>query len=114
MAPLLAGEDVLRRLFAGAAEQTFEAELGVADPPLVEYLVELLLRFLRQESIYRVRDDAGHRLRGVPRGARTRGDLRHRFGGDPRGRIARDTARLDAVGDRAGRGHGQYAVGRTR
>ena len=65
MAPLLAGEDVLRRLFAGAAEQTFEAELGIADPPLVEYLVELLLRFLRQETIYRVRDDAGHRLTQV-------------------------------------------------
>lgn len=65
MAPLLAGEDVLRRLFAGAAEQTFEAELGVADPPLVEYLVELLLRFLRQEAIYRVRDDSGHRLTQV-------------------------------------------------
>ena len=65
MAPLLAGEDVLRRLFAGAAEQTFEAELGVADPPLVEYLVELLLRFLRQETIYRIRDDAGHRLTQV-------------------------------------------------
>ncbi|MFM9960965.1 MAG: hypothetical protein ACKV2Q_07050 [Planctomycetaceae bacterium] len=65
MAPLLAGEDVLRRLFAGAAEQTFEAELGVADPPLVEYLVELLLRFLRQDAIYRVHDDAGHRLTQV-------------------------------------------------
>lgn len=65
MAPLLAGEDVLRRLFAGAAEQTFEAELGVADPPLVEYLVELLLRFLRQEAIYGVRDDSGHRLTQV-------------------------------------------------
>jgi hypothetical protein len=65
MAPLLAGEDVLRRLFAGAAEQTFEAELGVADQPLVEYLVELLLRFVRQEAIYRVRDDAGHRLTQV-------------------------------------------------
>ena len=65
MAPLLAGEDVLRRLFAGAAEQTFEAELGIADPPLVEYLVGMLLRFLRQEAIYRVRDDAGHRLTQV-------------------------------------------------
>ena len=65
MAPLLAGEDFLRRLFAGAAEQTFEAELGIADPPLVEYLVGMLLRFLRQEAIYRVRDTTGHRLTQV-------------------------------------------------
>ena len=65
MAPLLAGEDVLRRLFAGAAEQTFEGDLGIADPPLVEYLVGLLLRFLRQEAIYRVRDTSGHRLTQV-------------------------------------------------
>lgn len=65
MAPLIAGEDVLHRLFAGAAEQTFETELGLADPPLIEYLVGLLLRFLRQEAIYRVRDTAGHRLTQV-------------------------------------------------
>lgn len=65
MAPLLTGEDVLRRLFAGAAEQTFEGELGIADPPLVEYLVGMLLRFLRQETIYRIRDEAGHRLTQV-------------------------------------------------
>ena len=65
MAPLLNGEDVLHRLFAGAAEQTFEAELGIADPPLVEYLVGMLLRFLRQEAIYHVRDMAGHRLTQV-------------------------------------------------
>lgn len=65
MAPLLAGEDVLRRLFAGVAEQTFEAELGLADPPLVEYLVGMLLRFLRQEAIYRVRDTSGQRLTQV-------------------------------------------------
>ena len=64
MAPLLNGE-VLRRLFAGAVEQTFEAELGISDPPLIEYLVGMLLRFLRQEAIFRVRDTAGHRLTQV-------------------------------------------------
>lgn len=65
MASLLAGEDVLRRLFAGAAEQTFEAELGIADPPLIEYVVGLLMRFLRQEAIFRVRDPSGQRLTQV-------------------------------------------------
>ena len=65
MAPLLAGEDVLRRLFAGVTEQTFEVELGIAEPPLIEYMVNMLLRFLRQEAIYRVRDTTGHRLTQV-------------------------------------------------
>lgn len=88
MAPILAGEGVLRRVFAGAAEQTFEAELGIADPPLVEYLVELLLRFLRQEAIYRVRDASGHRLTQVAdmveeaehRAARTRREIYRHVG----------------------------------
>ncbi|HLQ44108.1 MAG TPA: hypothetical protein VK137_05230 [Planctomycetaceae bacterium] len=65
MAPLLAGEDVLRRLFSGVTEQTFEVELGIAEPPLIEYMVNMLLRFLRQEAIYRVRDTTGHRLTQV-------------------------------------------------
>ena len=65
MAPLLAGEDVLRRMFAGVTEQTFEVELGIAEQPLIEYLVNMLLRFLRQEAIYRVRDTTGHRLTQV-------------------------------------------------
>lgn len=65
MAPLLTGEDVLRRLFAGVTEQTFEVELGIAEQPLIEYLVNMLLRFLRQEAIYRVRDTTGHRLTQV-------------------------------------------------
>lgn len=65
MAPVLAGDDVLRRLFAGITEQTFEADLGIADPPLIEYVVNLLLRFLRQDSIFRVRNPSGQRLTEV-------------------------------------------------
>lgn len=65
MAPLLTGDDVLRRLFAGVTEQTFQGELGVADPPLIEYLVDLLLRFSRQDLIYRVRNTTGQRLTEV-------------------------------------------------
>lgn len=65
MAPILTGEDVLRRLFAGVTEQTFEVELGIAEQPLIDYLVNMLLRFLRQEAIYRVRDTTGQRLTQV-------------------------------------------------
>jgi hypothetical protein len=46
---------VLRRFFAGLAEQTFEVQLGVADPPLIDYVTELLVRFSRSDQVYRVR-----------------------------------------------------------
>ena len=39
----------LRDFFGGLTEHTFEARLGIADPPLVDYLVELLVRFIRTE-----------------------------------------------------------------
>src|SRR5436309_3020643 len=40
----------LRRLFAGITEQTFMANLGVADPQLVDYLSILLSRFVHLDS----------------------------------------------------------------
>ena len=43
----------LERFFSGLAEQTFEGRLGVADPPLVEYLASLLARFVRFDTICR-------------------------------------------------------------
>ncbi|MFO0904748.1 MAG: hypothetical protein U0939_17205 [Pirellulales bacterium] len=49
----------LRRFFSGLAESIFEAELGVADPPLVDYVSELLYRFVRNETIMRVRTLSG-------------------------------------------------------
>lgn len=55
----------LRRLFAGITEQTFLTVLGVGDPPLVDYLSELLSRFVHVDSIYRVRNAGGRRLEEV-------------------------------------------------
>ncbi len=52
----------LRRFFAGLTEYAFEGRLGVADPPLVEYISELLTRFLNYDAIYAVRSPAGKRL----------------------------------------------------
>jgi hypothetical protein len=46
---------VLRRFFAGLTEQTFEVHLGVADPPLIDYVTELLIRFSRSDSLFRIR-----------------------------------------------------------
>jgi hypothetical protein len=55
-------EHPLRRLFAGLTEQTFLTTLGVADPPLVDYLSLLLTRFIHFDDIYALRDAAGRPL----------------------------------------------------
>src|ERR1051325_9195764 len=55
----------LRHYFSGLTEQTFMADLGVADPPLIDYLSELLSRFVHIDTIYRLRSVAGKRLEEV-------------------------------------------------
>lgn len=55
----------LFRFFAGLAEYTFQTRLGVADPPLIEYIAELLTRFVHCDAIYKVRNPAGRRLEEV-------------------------------------------------
>lgn len=55
----------IRDFFGGLTEQTFEARLGVADPPLVDYLVEMLVRFLRTDSLLAARSVEGDRLTEV-------------------------------------------------
>lgn len=49
----------LRRMFAGLAEHAFFSHLGVADPPLTDYLTSLLTRFLHYDAVYRLRNGAG-------------------------------------------------------
>jgi hypothetical protein len=56
---------VLRRFFAGLTEYAFHTRLGVADPPLVDYLSELLVRFVRNDELYPVRSLRGERLMQV-------------------------------------------------
>jgi len=65
MKPVLTGKDALRRLFAASTEQTFQSELGIVDPPLIDYLVDLLMRFVEMDAIYHVRNTQGHRLEEV-------------------------------------------------
>ena len=50
---------MLARFFLGVCEYIFEARLGVADPPLVDYLSDLMLRFARLDTVHRVRNLAG-------------------------------------------------------
>ena len=53
------------RFFAGVTEQAFMTELGVADPPLLDYVTGLLLRFVYADNVYGVRGIRGERLTQV-------------------------------------------------
>ena len=57
--------DALRRFFAGISEQTFQTQLGVADPPLIDYISDLLVRFVRSDAVYRIRSLTGQPLAQV-------------------------------------------------
>ncbi len=56
---------VLCRFFAGLTEYTFTTKLGVADPPLIDYLSEMLAHLVRTDTIYGVRTPTGERLSQV-------------------------------------------------
>src|SRR4029078_11754999 len=56
---------VVRRFFTGLTEYTFEGRLGVGDPPLIDYIAELLVRFVRSDDMYSVRSVRGQRLMAV-------------------------------------------------
>ncbi|MBX9680554.1 MAG: hypothetical protein K2X38_17490 [Gemmataceae bacterium] len=49
-------DSVLRRFFSGLTENAFVADLGVADPPLVDYLSGMLSRFVHMDAIHRFRE----------------------------------------------------------
>jgi hypothetical protein len=78
-------------LFTGLTEQTFMTTLGLADPPLTDYLSELLSRFIHCDAIYRLKNATGRRLEEVadmlleaealPAQGRTRREV-HRHIGD--------------------------------
>lgn len=75
-------EHPLRRMFAGLTEHAFLTRLGVADPPLIDYLSSLLSRFVHTDAIYPLKGQGGRPLReiatmlteaeGLPDGGRTR------------------------------------------
>ena len=62
MAPVLTSENQLKNLFSGLAEQTFEVDYGIADPPLIDYLADMLVRFVRLDAVFAIRDEVGRRL----------------------------------------------------
>ena len=55
----------LHRLFRGITEQTFMAELGIGDPGLVGYVANLLACFVPSDTVWKLRDRQGRRLKEV-------------------------------------------------
>lgn len=53
---------VLRRFFAGLTEYAFCNRVGIADPPLVDYVSELLIRFVHTDRVFGLRGPTGRRL----------------------------------------------------
>jgi hypothetical protein len=49
----------LDRFFSGLTEYVFQTHLGVVDPPLVDYVSGLLVRFVRVDAIHRIRNLGG-------------------------------------------------------
>ena len=56
---------LLKRFFEGLVHHAFFERLGVPDPPLTDYLTDLLCRFVRMDAIFRMRDVRGRRLEEV-------------------------------------------------
>ena len=52
----------IRSFFAGVTEYAFHGRLGVADPALVDYISELLTRFLHRDSLFGLRSTTGQQL----------------------------------------------------
>lgn len=55
----LSDRSTLRRFFTGLSECIFYSKLGVADTQLVDYIGDMMLRFVRVDDIHRVRKSNG-------------------------------------------------------
>jgi hypothetical protein len=52
-------------LFCGVAENTFVTEIGLADPRVIDYISELMLRFVHLDVVHRLRSVDGRPLTEV-------------------------------------------------
>ncbi len=52
-------------MLAGLTEHAFLDELGIGDPPLVDYISAMLSRFINMDEMYQLHDLQGRRLEEV-------------------------------------------------
>lgn len=55
----------MQRYFAGLAEQTFQSDLGIVDPPMIDYVSNLLIRFVRNDVVHCIRSISGNPMMSV-------------------------------------------------
>jgi hypothetical protein len=65
MVAVVAKPESLRDMFTALTEHAFQVDLGIADTRLTDYLADMLLRFVRFDSIFRFRSTVGRRLEDV-------------------------------------------------
>jgi hypothetical protein len=58
-------DQTVRKYFSGLAECTFVGEMGVVDPPLIDYVSDLLVRFIRSDVVHRLRSVTGRPMLSV-------------------------------------------------
>lgn len=58
-------DQTLRRWFAGLVESSFQEQVGVCDPSLLDYLTDLLTEFIHVERINALHDAGGRRVEEV-------------------------------------------------
>ncbi len=54
-----AGVSTVERFFSGLSEFIFQSKLGVADVQMIDYISHMMYRFVRVESLHRVRRTNG-------------------------------------------------------
>ena len=57
--------DPLARYFSGITENTFQSQLGIVDTHLIDYVSNLLVRFIRSDVVNRIRSVTGRPLMSV-------------------------------------------------
>lgn len=63
----LQADHPLRKLLDGSVQQVFHADLGICDPRLTDYLVDLLIEFIHVDRIFRLQNVDGQKIREVSR-----------------------------------------------
>jgi hypothetical protein len=131
MSPGFQEHHPLRRWFAGLVEDSLYARLGICEPAIADYLVDLLVDFVHVDRIFALRDVEGRRLEEVaemlteavgvtPAGETSRRRLVHKHIGDftlfwtgiyPENlRRLRSRHRKDQLIDYLGQGKRSYAI----
>jgi hypothetical protein len=57
----------LRHFFAGVSEHVFQTRLGVVDPQLIDYITDMLVRFIRSDQLHRILLRRGSELHDASR-----------------------------------------------